>query len=61
MMRLASYNIQYGKGKDDRFDLDRIVTELGEADLIALQEVETDAVPVAEARRGCGAAQKRGP
>ena len=44
MMRLASYNIQYGKGKDDRFDLDRIVTELGEADLIALQEVETYAV-----------------
>lgn len=41
MMRLASYNIQYGKGKDDRFDLDRIVAELGEADLIALQEVET--------------------
>ncbi|MEL7202844.1 MAG: endonuclease/exonuclease/phosphatase family protein [Pseudomonadota bacterium] len=43
MMRLASYNIQYGKGKDDRFDLDRIVAELGEADLIALQEVETHA------------------
>ena len=21
-MRLASYNIQYGKGKDERFDLD---------------------------------------
>ena len=41
MMRLASYNIQYGKGKDNRFDLDRIVAELGEADLIALQEVET--------------------
>lgn len=44
MMRLASYNIQYGKGKDDRFDLDRIVTELGEADLIALQEVEAHAM-----------------
>ena len=40
-MRLASYNIQYGKGKDDRFDLDRIVGELGDCDLIALQEVET--------------------
>lgn len=39
-MKLASYNIQYGKGKDDRFDLDRIVTELGDPDLIALQEVE---------------------
>jgi len=40
-MRLASYNIQYGKGKDEQFDLDRIVAELGDADLIALQEVET--------------------
>ena len=40
-MKLASYNIQYGKGKDDRFDLDRIVSELGDPDLIALQEVET--------------------
>lgn len=40
-MKLASYNIQYGKGKDERFDLDRIVSELGTQDLIALQEVET--------------------
>lgn len=41
-LRLASYNIQYGKGKDDRFDLARIVADLGEPapDLIALQEVE---------------------
>lgn len=41
MMELASYNIQFGRGKDDRFDLDRIVAELGDRDLIALQEVET--------------------
>lgn len=40
-MKLASYNIQYGKGKDGQFDLDRIVAELGTPDLIALQEVET--------------------
>lgn len=40
-MKLASYNIQYGKGKDGQFDLDRIVSELGDPDLIALQEVET--------------------
>ncbi|MCR8550865.1 endonuclease/exonuclease/phosphatase family protein [Salipiger sp. P9] len=40
-MKLASYNIQYGKGKDSCFDLDRIVSELGDPDLIALQEVET--------------------
>lgn len=42
-LHLASYNIQYGKGKDDRFDLPRIVAELGDPDLIALQEVETHA------------------
>ena len=39
-MELASYNIQYGKGKDDAFDIDRICGELGTPDLIALQEVE---------------------
>jgi endonuclease/exonuclease/phosphatase family metal-dependent hydrolase len=38
--KLASYNIQYGKGKDEQFDLDRIIAELGAPDLIALQEVE---------------------
>jgi len=38
--QLASYNIQYGKGKDGRFDFDRIVAELGTPDLVALQEVE---------------------
>ncbi len=40
-MILASYNIQYGKGKDGQFDTARIVSELRDADLIALQEVET--------------------
>ena len=40
-MKLASYNIQYGKGKDYRYDIARIVGELGDPDLIALQEVET--------------------
>ncbi|UXN57545.1 endonuclease/exonuclease/phosphatase family protein [Phyllobacterium zundukense] len=37
---LASYNIQYGVGKDERHDLARIVSDLGDADIIALQEVE---------------------
>jgi len=37
---LASYNIQYGVGKDERLDLERIVSELGDADIVALQEVE---------------------
>jgi len=40
LLRLASYNIQYGKGKDDRFDLTRIVADLADPDIIALQEVE---------------------
>ena len=43
-MKLASYNIQYGKGKDDKFDTARIVNELGDPDLIALQEVENFAM-----------------
>jgi len=39
-MIVVSYNIQYGTGKDDRIDLARIANEIGDADLIALQEVE---------------------
>lgn len=41
-IRLASYNIQYGVGKDERLDLARVVSELGDADIIALQEVEAN-------------------
>ena len=39
-MRIVTYNIQYGRGRDGRFDLDRIADEIPGADLIALQEVE---------------------
>jgi len=39
-MLIASYNIQYGTGKDGRIDLARIAAEIGESDIIALQEVE---------------------
>jgi len=39
-MRFVSYNIQYGTGKDGRIDLPRIAGEIGDADVIALQEVE---------------------
>ena len=39
-MRFVSYNIQYGKGKDGRFDLGRIARAVDGADVIALQEVE---------------------
>lgn len=42
LLRLASYNIQYGKGKDGHYDLPRIVADLGTPDIIALQEVETN-------------------
>jgi len=39
-MRIVSYNIQYGTGRDGRVDLDRIAETISGADVIALQEVE---------------------
>lgn len=39
-MKLVSYNIQYGKGQDEVVDIHRIVDEIQDADIIALQEVE---------------------
>lgn len=39
-VRLVTYNIQYGRGRDGRFDLERIASEVAGADIIALQEVE---------------------
>lgn len=39
-MRLVSYNIQFGRGKDGRYDLARIASEVRDADIIALQEVD---------------------
>ena len=42
-MRFASYNIQYGTGRDGRVDLERIVAAVEGADVIALQEVERGA------------------
>lgn len=39
-MKLVSYNIQFGRGTDGRFDLDRIAAAVNGADIIALQEVE---------------------
>jgi len=38
-MKLVTYNIQYGIGRDGRFDLARIAASLEGADIIALQEV----------------------
>jgi len=39
-MKIVSYNIQFGLGKDSTFDLERIANEIDGADIIALQEVE---------------------
>ena len=39
-MRLVSYNIQYGVGRDRRLDLARAIGAVAGADIIALQEVE---------------------
>ena len=38
-MKFVTYNIQYGIGRDGRFDLARIAASLEGADVIALQEV----------------------
>ena len=39
-MKVVTYNIQFGLGKDGRFDLERVAGEVDGADIIALQEVE---------------------
>lgn len=39
-MKIATYNIHYGIGLDGQFDLKRILDEVRDADIIALQEVE---------------------
>ena len=39
-MRVISYNIQYGKGMDGRFDLERSCAAVRGADIICLQEVD---------------------
>jgi|TARA_B110001450_G_scaffold113866_1_gene107652 endonuclease/exonuclease/phosphatase family metal-dependent hydrolase len=39
-LKLVSYNIQYGFGTDESYDLGRIAQVVEGADIIALQEVE---------------------
>jgi len=39
-MKFVTYNIQFSRGKDDRYDLKRIADTVRDADVIALQEVE---------------------
>ena len=38
-VRFVTYNIQYSRGKDDHYELDRIAQAVKDADVIALQEV----------------------
>jgi endonuclease/exonuclease/phosphatase family metal-dependent hydrolase len=40
VITLATYNIQYSLGRDGAYDLDRVIGEVANADVIALQEVE---------------------
>jgi len=39
-MKIVTYNIQWGRGRDGEIDLDRIARTKQGADIIALQEVE---------------------
>lgn len=39
-MKCVSYNIQYGLGADNKYDLARIAGEIADGDIIALQEVD---------------------
>jgi len=39
-MKLLTYNIQYGKGKDGKIEIKRILNEIKGADIIALQELD---------------------
>ena len=39
-MKIVTYNIQFGRGRDGNVDLERIATEVEGADLIAMQEVD---------------------
>ena len=39
-MKLVTYNIQYGLGRDNRYNIERIAEEIRGADIVALQEVD---------------------
>ena len=39
-MKVVTYNIQYTRGKDNRYDTARIADTVKDADIIALQEVD---------------------
>ena len=56
-MKIVTYNIQWGKGLDEKVDLDRIARTVADCDVIALQEVERGLLsrqaPVEEKRGQC--------
>ena len=39
-MKIVTYNIQFGCGRDGKVDLDRTVEAVHDADVISLQEVD---------------------
>ena len=39
-MKIVTYNIQFGRGRDGKVDLGRIIDAVRGADVIALQEVD---------------------
>ncbi len=39
-MRIMTYNIQYGKGRDGFYDIRRIAEAVAESDIVGLQEIE---------------------
>jgi endonuclease/exonuclease/phosphatase family metal-dependent hydrolase len=44
-IRIATFNIHGGRGRDDKLDLDRTAALLGELDIIGLQEVHGAGLP----------------
>ena len=40
MAKIVTYNIQFGRGRDEKINLDRIVNSVQGADIVALQEVD---------------------
>ena len=44
-MKIVTYNVHYAIGKDNRYDLQRVVDSVRGADMIALQEVERNYGP----------------
>lgn len=44
-MKIVTYNIHYAIGKDNQYDLERVIDSVRDADIIALQEVERNYGP----------------